>query len=260
MAEVRLIIYCPVVPTSQDELKHLETDLGGELTSQIPQDDFYLQYDIASRRLTLQKSKSRDHGIHVDFSVDRENYKKQNISAKKDLLARAVGMAPGLKICDLTMGLASDSYKMVFLGATVTACEENEKVFSLVKNARWRALQIADGERSNVVQTEMSRFHLVHSNFTECIEKSVELFDVFYFDPMYSHERKALPKKEMQYLASVVNETSQQDIEETANLVLSRRKRIVVKRALQAKPLLQSVSPTFSIEGKMVRFDVYKLP
>jgi len=60
-----------------------------------------------------------------------------------DLLGKAVGIKKNLKVCDLTLGLAQDSLKLVFLGAQVTGIEQNPWVFALVENALERVVLLS---------------------------------------------------------------------------------------------------------------------
>ncbi|MFM7807586.1 MAG: class I SAM-dependent methyltransferase, partial [Planctomycetota bacterium] len=84
--------------------------------------------------------------------------------------------------------------------------------------------------------------------------------DVVLLDPMFPAKRKpdAKPPKAMQALAAVVG--SDDDADADALLPLALRiaaQRVVVKRPRQAPPLA-NLQPAWKIEGKLLRFDVYR--
>jgi 16S rRNA (guanine1516-N2)-methyltransferase len=79
--------------------------------------------------------------------------------------------------------------------------------------------------------------------------------DVFYFDPMYPHKKgSALPRKEMQIFRSLVG--TDDDAEEVLELALaSPVSRVVLKRPTSSPKLM---NPTYSVETKILRFDIYQ--
>ncbi len=228
-------------PTDRD---HLTLDLQAKIATADPDEAFFLFYQFSL--LQLCRRDSREHGIAVDFAKERADYLRQKLSRKKDLLARAVSVEPGLRVCDLTLGLAGDSLKLCFFGAVVTGYEENQKLWALVQNAIWRIKNSG----------EAIQLRAVNQSFVDGLSKELELNDVFYLDPMYSHERTALPRKEMQYLAEITNTTPDEALKSVINATRQAKKKLVVKRAPQSG-FLCDIKPRRSVEGKMVRFDVY---
>ena len=57
------------------------------------------------------------------------------MSAKTDLLGKACAVTPGKKILDLTLGLGTDSLKLVHFGAAVTGIEQQPMMYFLVRDA-----------------------------------------------------------------------------------------------------------------------------
>lgn len=231
-------------PISPGDRDHLVKDLCAQIVQEDPEEDFILAF--RSPLLQLQRRNSREHGIVVDFTEAKNEFLRQKLSRKKDLLARAIGAEPGLRICDLTLGLAGDSFKLCFFGATVTGYEENQKLWALVQNAVWRFKNAG----------ESIALKPIHRNFSESFSQELLINDVFYLDPMYTHERSALPRKEMQYLAEITNSTSEEAMKLVIESVRQTKKKLVVKRAPQAE-FLCGIKPRRSVEGKMVRFDIY---
>jgi 16S rRNA (guanine1516-N2)-methyltransferase len=82
--------------------------------------------------------------------------------------------------------------------------------------------------------------------------------DVVLLDPMFPAKRKAdaKPPKAMQALAAVVG--ADEDADELLVPALGvATQRVVVKRPRQAPPL-GNLKPSWTIEGKLLRFDVYR--
>lgn len=211
-----------------------------------PTSGFYFEFVTETCELRLHRGGSKDRGLCVDFQEERAAYRLQKLSLRKDLLARAVGVEDGLKLCDLTLGLAQDAYKMAYLGAKVTGVERHPVVAALVKNAIERGKDLP----------ELQGFQLVYGEAKYVVDQHGGEFEVFYLDPMYSHKRKALPKKEMQYLSELVDAGSDDDYRPLIESLQSARRKLVVKRPRQDGPLC-GIPPKRVVEGKMVRFDVY---
>lgn len=232
-------------PLSSQQKQHFVHDLELQWVDHEPQEPFYLS--VHEDKLVLKKKQSREHGIFVDFVEAEKEFARQKISAKKDLLAKAVGIEKGLRVCDLTLGLAGDSFKMCYFGARVHAFEKNKALWALSQNATWRYLQ-----------TQQSEIPLSMENrsFLDGIDSQLAISEVFYLDPMYSHERSALPRKEMQYLAEITMPNTEEELREVCEKIFSHKKKLVIKRAPQAE-VLCGFKPKRSVEGKMVRFDIY---
>ena len=82
--------------------------------------------------------------------------------------------------------------------------------------------------------------------------------DVVLLDPMFPAKKKAdaKPPKAMQALSAVVGDDADADALLLAALAVARQ-RVVVKRARHAPPL-GSLQRAWTIEGKVLRFDVYR--
>jgi 16S rRNA (guanine1516-N2)-methyltransferase len=89
----------------------------------------------------------------------------------------------------------------------------------------------------------------------ELMEEDSRDWDTIYLDPMFHRNRKsALPNLELQHLRAL---STDEPIDFQSLIELSRSKakrRVVIKRKLKDPIWLK---PNFSIEGKLVRFDVY---
>jgi 16S rRNA (guanine1516-N2)-methyltransferase len=228
---------------TSEQQEHLTKDLNASVATQLPETDFYLEFSPQTSRLSLKRNHSNEHGIFVDFESDEHKYKQQRISSGKDLLARAIGVEPGISICDLTLGLAGDAFKLCYFGAQVVGYEKNEFVWALVKNATWRWNQKNKPLLLNSINADS-----MTADFTSA--------EVFYLDPMFNLVRTALPRKGMQYLDLITAPTPEKDLDVILVGAKEAKKKLVVKRALQSDWLC-GYKPSRSVEGKMVRFDIY---
>ena len=84
----------------------------------------------------------------------------------------------------------------------------------------------------------------------------IQKVDVIYLDPMFSWSDKSKAKKEIQALRELT------ELEENKNLLgISLKKaeeRVIVKRHRNSR-YLEGFKPTFSLVGRVVRYDVYSL-
>lgn len=180
----------------------------------------------------------------INFLEDRQNYHKKKLSLKKELLGRAMGSGRyGMKVLDLSAGLAIDSIFLMQLGFQVTAVERNPLIFLALKKA---AQQLSAG----------SQIQFVYSDALKFLKEDAGEFDVIYFDPMFPEKIKsALPKQEMVVFRNLVGADLDGDEVVAAAVHKPGIKRVVVKRPLKAPTLYKK--PVSQIEGKLVRFDIY---
>ncbi len=103
-------------------------------------------------------------------------------------------------------------------------------------------------------------FHIINCDANDYIIKQLETEqnppDVIYIDPMYPDRKKsALVKKDMQILQRLHGpENNAGQLLE--NALTFARKRVVVKRPVQAESINERV-PGTSIKSKKTRYDIY---
>ena len=113
------------------------------------------------------------------------------------------------------------------------------------------------------------RMHLHAMDAREVPARVVDAAEVIYLDPMFPASRRALPGKEMQVLAALVDEdattgdggaesSTAGDDRLLAWACRQRVRRVVVKRPKRAPPLAGR-RPSHQLSGRSVRFDVYAL-
>ncbi|MCB9073811.1 MAG: class I SAM-dependent methyltransferase [Bdellovibrionaceae bacterium] len=210
-------------------------------------EEYYLYYDASVDQLAMVKASGQEKPLVVDLVASHREWLRQKLSPKYDLLAKACGGVQGKRILDLTLGLATDSFKLVMWGAQVTGIEKNPMVWALVRDGliRWR-------------QTQPSfDFELVYGDALAIVETYIKDFDCFYIDPMFHLEKRtALPKKKMQFLSAVVGENRDEDFLPIIKKLIDSKKRVVVKRHPEAESF-SGIQVKNVYEGKAVRFDVY---
>ncbi len=182
----------------------------------------------------------------VNFRDNRLNYHKKKSSIKNELISRALGAGRlGLRVLDLSAGLGIDSVFLAQLGYQVTAIERNALIY----------LALNEANKLNSFENKGLGLEFIFSEAKEYLVQSKLNFDVIYFDPMFPDKAKsALPRQEMVLFKNLVGRD--EDASEVLELSLSAKgvKRVVVKRPIRAPALLR---PQSSIEGKLIRFDIY---
>jgi 16S rRNA (guanine1516-N2)-methyltransferase len=90
-------------------------------------------------------------------------------------------------------------------------------------------------------------------NYLSSAEQST---DVVYLDPMFPNAGSARAKKNIQALRDLTEEDQSDDLLPLA--ISFAKKRVIVKRHKNSEYLNQH-KPTFSISGRVIRFDVYEI-
>ncbi len=204
----------------------------------------------------------RSGAVRVDFTAGRAAFRRKQ--QKKELLVRAVeGKGRGsnnasLKIIDATGGLGRDSFLLASAGHQVCIFECQPVIAALLADGLARAG--THPETAEITQ----RIRLIPKDAVSVLEAkamqaAVETekgVDVVYLDPMFPERRKsALVKKDLQILQLLAQPDTDPDRLLTAALQVARQ-RVVVKRPVKA-PCLTARTPSHSLQGKTIRFDVY---
>ncbi len=166
----------------------------------------------------------------------------------RDPLRRAIGKTPR-DVIDATAGLGGDTVHLVALGYRVTAIERHPIVSALTQDGLSRAC--AHG----LLEADNPRW-LVGDART-VVPELVPRAATIYLDPMFPLKRKksAAVRKEMNLLRQLgIDESGASELVAIARkLVIDR---VVVKRPIDAPPLLEDVMATYA--GKLVRYDAYQ--
>ncbi len=165
------------------------------------------------------------------------------------MLPRALGLDKlNTDVLDITAGFCEDSFILSSLGVQVSSIEQSKIIFSLVKAALQK-------------EGRDSEFTLICKNSIEYMQNLIDLNKrpkVIYMDPMFEiNSRKALSNKSMQVLQ--ILESYEEDLKEKNLLLLNKalvcaNGRVVLKRHKKMPSLKK---PNHTLEGKLVRYDVY---
>ncbi|AWB68978.1 16S rRNA methyltransferase [Saccharobesus litoralis] len=220
---------------------------------------FQLIWQDHSLRL-LQTEIAKQGAIWVDFSSPQSDYRRLQVSIKKEAIARAVGLKSGKRprVLDATAGLGRDAFVLAALGCQVKLVERHPVVAALLSDGLRRAK--AEPTVSDIAE----RMALVNQSSLSYLQQTALLSaqdkpQVVYLDPMYPHpenkKKAAAVKKEMKSFQSLVGA----DLDADGLLqpaLASATERVVVKRPEYAEPLAQQ-KPSHVISAKKNRFDVY---
>lgn len=207
------------------------------------------EFSLIAREGLFVLRKNPDLEFFIDFFEQKLTYQKKIQAPRKDLLARAVGLkSEGLRVVDLTAGLAQDAFFMARLGCQVQALERHPLLYFLLQNA-WDKLP---EEMQKSIRFEFK-------DALDFFKGGAIQADVIYYDPMYPDRKKsALPRKEMQVFRALVG--ADEDCVDVLELALqSSVPRVVLKRPHWSSvlELPSGRKPSHSLDGNLIRYDVY---
>lgn len=236
------------------QLKQIAELFEFELTTEI---QYPLQLVWQQNCLQLfQTEMPSQGGVLVDFCSAQSEYRRNQVSIKKEVIARAVGIKANHRptVLDATAGLGRDGFVLAALGCHVTWLERHPAVAALLYDGLQRAK--LDSEIGAWVTSRLNLIHLSALSAAPILAKLKDRPEVVYLDPMYPHKKKsAAVKKEMKVFQGLVGA----DLDADGLLSSAREiatKRIVVKRPDYASPL-NNEKPDFTIDSKKHRFDIY---
>lgn len=248
------------------QAKELSSVLGYPLVTDIGSPDDY-QNDpayvllVGEDGLSLFPSNRRLHGpIRVDFMFGSNNHRRRFGGGNGQAIAKAVGVSGRFlpRVLDLTAGLGGDGFVLASLGCRVSLVERHPLICSLLRDGINRARE--EGESDPAIRDLMNRLDLIECDSLEILSDITidQRPDVIYLDPMFPHRKKsAKVKKEMQAFQYIVGSDIDSDglLERALEIA---RYRVVIKRPSVAK-FLGDKKPTYSLEGKSTRFDIFAL-
>ena len=179
----------------------------------------------------------------------------KRLSARSELLLKALGGKAGETVVDMTTGLGTDTWLLAAFGYTVYACERSPTLYAMLEDGlqRVRASQGEVSQASNVA----NNIRLQNLDSSSSVESS---WGAKYavIDPMFPVKRKqALASGDMQMLQRFVGRGGSVD-----SLLQAAKaqgiQRAVVKRALRSRERYALLEPLYSLEGRSTRFDVFQ--
>ena len=189
--------------------------------------------------------------VAVELASGAVDHRRKFGGGKGQDIAKACGLTKrnNLSIFDATAGLGRDAFVLASLGCDVTLFERVGFVRALLHDGIERANMVAD------IADIMARMRLAKGTIFDVSD--AECVDVVYLDPMFPHNDKssAAVKKEMAFFRDLVGHDEDADALLPQAMHLARY-RVVVKRPKGA-PYLNDQEPSYRIDGKSGRFDVY---
>ena len=242
--------------TAETPLLHLKAaELASEL--QLPIVPFDSEYDgylliVSARGLALQHTQNKHiKPIGVDFLSPQLTYRRK--SHQPEFLKKALGsLKPKASlIVDATAGFGEDAFMLASKGYQVIMVERSPILAELIKDGLAR-MHLAS---STPLDVPLEFHHADARVYLPELAKTTNI-DAVYLDPMFPERKKsALSGKKMEILRDLIGQNPDAD----ALLDISRevaKNRVIVKRPRYAPPL-GNKQPTFSIQGRAARFDVY---
>lgn len=216
--------------------------------------DFAVQFGDDGLQL-LQLGPDSPGPVRVDFVEGAAAHRRQFGGGSGQMIAKAVGVQPGVRprTLDATAGLGRDAFVLATLGCDMQLVERQPLIAALLEDGLARAA------RDLEVAPIAARMHLHQGNAIELMAAwEGEAPQVIYLDPMFPHrDKSALVKKEMRLFRPLVGDDMDAPALLQAALKLATH-RVVVKRPRKA-PIIEGAKPSYSLEGKSSRYDIYPL-
>jgi 16S rRNA (guanine1516-N2)-methyltransferase len=262
MIDTALMVVC-----NQDSMRELSEALATPLglvvkfnvdLKNIIEPTFAIVFD--AQGVSLQQSGRQTPGpIRAEFCEGSVDHRRKFGGGKGQMIAKAVGVKAGVYpgVLDATAGLGKDAFVLATLGCNVQMLERSPCVHALLQNGLTRALSEAadiDPELAQII-SRMQLMDVDSQNYLSNLSDT-DRPDVIYLDPMFpDRQNSADVKKEMAAFHALVGKDEDADtlLEKSIAKAIYR---VVVKRPRKA-PFLAEKIPSYQLEGKSSRFDIY---
>jgi 16S rRNA (guanine1516-N2)-methyltransferase len=177
------------------------------------------------------------------------------------MIAKAVGVKAGVypKVLDATAGLGKDAFVLATLGCHLQMLERSPVVHALLADGLARAREFSIYEDPELAQI-IARMELLAVDSQDYLAQIADdnRPDVIYLDPMFPDRQKSADvKKEMAAFHHVVGKD--EDADSLLEKALAKANyRVVVKRPRKA-PFINNKTPSYQLEGKSSRYDIYTI-
>ena len=187
--------------------------------------------------------------LHVDFLSGTLGWRLKRVNHERNL-RKALGKTDKqLSIFDSTAGLLTDTMIFLSLGHKVVAVEQSKIIYSLVKDAIFRA--------KNKIP-ELKNLIFLNDNSLDVYKSISKGIDVIYLDPMYptlnKKNKKSSRLENIKRILEIENFTDSSE-----NLVKDffelEYKKIILKRPLKFRKNYSNIN--YQVFGKTTRFDIY---
>ena len=228
-----------------------ETASSPSADDELPETPVYLSFGADGLTLTDGAQSMRG-----DFTKLKKRLQYHNLTHELLVKATKIKGREALHVIDATAGMGEDSLLLAASGCHVTLYEQDPIIAALLADTLARALE----EPS--LHDLVARMQLVEGNSTEALQalaKHCARPDVIYLDPMFPERQKSgLVKKKFQLLHYLEAPAEDEDALMQA-AIAARPFKIVVKRPAKG-PYLAGQKPSYSLDGKAIRYDCYVFP
>lgn len=261
---------------------HLKTTL----LDATPEASIWLSVDAAGLSLT-----DGDQAMRGDFTKLQKRLQYHNLTHELLVKATKVKGREKLRVIDATAGMGEDSLLLAASGCEVTLYEQDPVIAALLQDTMRRALeeaalheivmrmQLVEGDSidhlrklgeaatGSNVQCGMEGEDAHHGSSThETLDATangsdiaLKRPDVIYLDPMFPERQKSgLVKKKFQLIHYLEAPAENEEALMQA-AIAARPFKIVVKRPAKG-PYLAGLKPSYSLDGKAIRYDCYVYP
>lgn len=189
---------------------------------------------------------------YVDFYSVNMAYRSAKSQQQNELIVRACrikSLERPSTIVDATAGFGRDAFILASSGFTVSMIERHPVIAALLAEG---LAKINDDALKARLTLCCADSHAYLKKLSAAVDKP----DVIYLDPMFAIKRQAKVKKDLQVLQILLDDTPDDSNILLPLAVQAAARRVVVKRPIEAAPL-NNQTPTFSLLGKQIRFDIY---
>ena len=212
--------------------------------------------------VALQQTGRKAPGpIRAEFTEGAVDHRRKFGGGKGQMIAKAVGIKAGCypHVLDATAGLGKDSFVLASLGCKVTLLERSPIVQAILSDGLARAADFARAQDPELFSLLQQMVLVTQDSSEYLVQLDHAAFpDVIYLDPMFPERQKSADvKKDMAAFHSIVGKD--EDADSLLPLALAHvNYRVVVKRPRKA-PFLNNQTPSYQLEGKSSRYDIYTI-
>ena len=199
---------------------------------------FILGEDRSYLKLGLS---SRNKPIYCDFLNWSKSLRKSN------LIRSMKGVPEECLVIDATAGLGQDALSLATLSRKIILLERVPWIHALLKEG------LNKTKNEDFLIQRMEAVCVDSKYYLSALKQKV---DVIYLDPMFANMGKSKAKREVQALRDLTIQSNEEELLEVA--LKKAKDRVVVKRHKKVKNL-SGLKPTFSLTGRVVRYDVYSI-
>ena len=233
-----------------ERIARLAENLALPETSAAPAAELVMH--LLPERLELKKTGDRTlpGSLWVDFLKPAFRRRWRHPHQEMVVQASKIRSCPSPLVIDATAGLGRDGFLLAAAGYQVQMFERNPIVAALLRDGLERVS--TDPEAAAISR----RIHLTVGDAFASLATLPARPEVIYLDPMFPERMKsAKVKQELQLLQLIADQP--EDNEGLLRMALScKPQKIVVKRPRNGS-FLMNLPPSYSLQGKAVRVDVY---